>query len=102
MKAKVARFYGWAASEIELMPFSLFYDYYRAIEVVNSEEMLEGIEIAVSPHLKQEKFREVIKNKQRKIKMLMDATEGRQASIEDVAKAFARMGISGQRQQNNN
>ena len=95
MKAKVARYYGWSAWHLENLPFALFMEYYKAIDVLTSEEQLLAIQVAVSPKLKREKWKELVSKHQRTIKSGVDRTEGRPANIQDVAKAFARMKMNG-------
>jgi hypothetical protein len=66
-------------------------EYYRAIDVITSEEQLSAIQVAIAPNLKHEKFKEVVRDYQRTIKRGVDRTDGKTASIQDVAKAFAGM-----------
>jgi hypothetical protein len=54
MKAKTARFYGWSYSQIEKMPVSLFYKYYEAITVIESQEILLQMQVSDYPQMKQE------------------------------------------------
>ena len=95
MKAKSARFYGWSAVQIEDMPQALFMEYYRAISVLTSEEQLLEMQIAVSPDLKKEKWKALVQQHRLTIRNGVDRHDGKTASMEDVAKAFARMRLNG-------
>lgn len=91
MRAKIARFYGFSHKEMESLTVKDFFDYTIAMEVLYSEEQLGKLEVEFAPHLKKEKRTETIRKHKTKIKSLVDRTEGRLATVEDLAKAFARM-----------
>ena len=95
MKARASRFYGWTPSTIDNMPIKTFYEYLRAIDVLSSEEQLMKIEVEFAPHLKKEQRKDLVRKYKTKIRSLVDRTAGKLGSVQDVAKAFARMRMNG-------
>jgi hypothetical protein len=60
MRAGLARFYGWKDSYIGSMPNEKALDYYKVIKVLDAQERLVEMQVAISPQMKLEdrkKFR---------------------------------------------
>lgn len=95
MKARASRFYGWTPDVIDNMPIVTFKQYFKAIDVLSSEEQLLKIEAEFAPHLKKDQRKELVRKYKTRIKSLVDRTGGKLGSIQDVAKAFARMRMNG-------
>lgn len=60
-----------------------------------SEEQLNAMEVAFAPKVKAEKRKEIIQKYKTKIRTLIDRTQGKRATVEDLARAFARMRMNG-------
>lgn len=60
MRAGLARFYGWTDQYIGSMPNDKALEYYMAIKVIDAQELLASMQVALSPQMKLEdrkKFR---------------------------------------------
>ena len=95
MRAKIARFYGWTDDEISKLPVKTFYEYIKAIDVLESEEQLKKIQVSLAPNIKDSTRKEMIAAYKRNVKSSVDRNDGRTATIQDVANAFARMRLNG-------
>lgn len=95
MKAKVAYTYGWTDREMLSMPYKTFLEYWRAIKSLESEEQLLAFEAHSVVNLERAKRKEVIGRYRRNISSIIDKSGGRLATVQDLAKAFARMQMNG-------
>jgi len=77
------------------MPVKLFREYSRAIDVLISEEQLRNIEVAFAPNLKKEDRKTLVRKYKTNISSLIDRAGGKLGTVQDVAKAFARMRMNG-------
>ena len=91
MKAKVAYTYGWNDEDIDNMPYRSLMQYWLAINVLEAEEQLRQVEVACAPMLDKGKRKNLIQSYKAKIRSGIKRTDGRLASIQDVAKALAGM-----------
>lgn len=66
-------------------------EYWLAINIIEAEDQLKNIETACAPMLDKSKRKDMIQNYKSRIKRGIKRTDGRLASIQDVAKAFAGM-----------
>jgi hypothetical protein len=90
MMAKTAYTYGWTHDEMRGMSYPIFLDYWLAITAIESENQLMNVESACSPK-KKKSVREKLINRYRRVKSsLINKTGGKLATVQDVAKAFAR------------
>lgn len=95
MKARVCRFYGWTPDVVNNLPLKEFNSYSLAIDVLSSEEQLTDLQTHFSTHLKKEKRKELVDRLRHKIRSGIDRTGGKLATVQDLAKAFARMKMNG-------
>jgi hypothetical protein len=95
MKAKCARFYGWSYNEIESMPFSLFLEYTKCIDLISSEETLKGYKVSIFPNLKKQAQEKVWKEEADKIKNGIDSRRNKNISLKDIAINLSRKMING-------
>lgn len=77
------------------MPIVQFREYSKAIDVLQSEEQLQKLEVEFAPHLKKEQRKELVRKHKGKVKSLVDRTSGKLGNIQSVANAFARMRMNG-------
>ncbi len=78
------------------MPLPTLKAYLISIDVLQSEEQLLSIEASVLPHMtKVEERKEILQKHKRTRKTLVDWTQGKLSTIQDVAKALAGMMKSG-------
>ncbi len=87
--------YGWGDRDIENMPYRSLMQYWLAINVIESEQQLMAIEAACAPMLDKSKRKEMIRGYRTKIRSGVNKSDGKTATIQDVAKAFARMQANG-------
>lgn len=91
MKAKVAYTYGWSDEQMTRMKYDTFLDYWIAITVIESEAQLLNIEAACAHIVKKSAREKMISRYRRGTRNSISKTTGRLGTIQDVAKAFARM-----------
>jgi len=77
------------------MTAAVFNEYYLAIDVLSSEEQLFTFEAHFAPHMKKEDRKNTVGRHKSRIRNLVNRTKGKLGSIQDVAKAFARMRMNG-------
>ena len=95
VKARTARFYGWTNEHIDNLPLPVFHEYAKAIDVLASEEQLVSLEAQFAPHLKDAGRKDLVRKHKAKIRSGVDRTQGKLATVESLAKAFARMQMNG-------
>lgn len=84
MKAKVAYTYKWTDREINGMPAKVFHQYWLAITALEAEDMLRGFKMSVYPHLKNIKAKELFSSTKRLIGRVINRSNGKLASYDDV------------------
>ena len=95
MKAKVAYTYGWTDKYIDSLEFRVFLDYYKSITPIEAEAQLRGFEVAIVPNLDKKTRRELVRNYKKMMAESVERPTKKLGSIQDVAKAFARMRMNG-------
>jgi hypothetical protein len=95
MKAKMAYTYGWTDRDIQSMPYKTFLEYWLAIKAIESEEQMLEFEANCFSKLEKSKRKEVIGRYRRNVSSVIDRTDGKLATVKDLAKAFARMKMNG-------
>tara|TARA_R110002167_G_scaffold198805_3_gene401921 strand:- start:1592 stop:1879 length:288 start_codon:yes stop_codon:yes gene_type:complete len=84
MCARVARFYGWPDSEINIIPFKTLVKYYHAIEVLESGEMLaEMTSLDYVKHMKDRDRKDLHRRLLKNTKKHQDIEE-KNASVDDL------------------
>lgn len=95
MKAKVAYTYGWTDAEINVMPYPVFLEYWRAITPIEAGVQLLNIESASIGMADSKDRKKLIQHYRSEIKSSIDRSEGRLGTVQDLANAFARMRMNG-------
>lgn len=83
-KASFLRFYGGAftSSDVDEMPVDEFEEYWNAINVIESKEIMTQLTVADFPHYKNGKRKEI----HNKIKMAFNQTSSKAQSTEEIAR----------------
>jgi hypothetical protein len=72
------------------MSYPIFLDYWLAITAIEAENQLMNVEAACSPNMKKQSREKMINRYRRMKSSLINKTGGKLATVQDVAKAFAR------------
>lgn len=90
MKAKLAFFYGFSFSEIETMPIVDANMFYRAITVIEAQEMMKQVQVSSFPKMKKESQEKLHRALHKQAYPEAYSTQ-KAVSSEDMAKMLSRM-----------
>jgi hypothetical protein len=82
-RAKLARFYSWTHQYINSLDWDIALEYYCAIDVLESQETLNGISVSTFPHMKTDSRKDYHSKIMKRSKVKDFQTE---TSFEDFAR----------------